>query len=89
MVLYILSVENFQNYILTHSCLPIAGRLFYIVRKISWTQDLRVAYRQQFAPLPYQLYMSPIQMQNPILTSLHADHVVTKKIMHTGDHLIS
>ena len=29
MVIYILSVDNCQNYILTHSCLPIAGRLFY------------------------------------------------------------
>ena len=28
MVTYILCVENCQNYILMHSCLPIAGRLF-------------------------------------------------------------
>ena len=28
MVTYILCVENCQNYIWTHSCLPIAGRLF-------------------------------------------------------------
>ena len=28
MVTYILCVENCQNYILTHSCLPIQGRLF-------------------------------------------------------------
>ena len=33
MVIYILCVENCHNYILTHSCLPIAGRLFYNVRK--------------------------------------------------------
>ena len=33
MVIYILCVENCQNYILTHSCLPIAGRLFCNVRK--------------------------------------------------------
>ena len=33
MVTYILCVENCQRYILTHSCLPIAGRLFYNVRK--------------------------------------------------------
>ena len=32
MVIYILFVENCQNYILTHSCLPIAGRMFYYVR---------------------------------------------------------
>ena len=36
MVICILCVENFQNYIWTHSCLPIAGRLFYIVRKFHW-----------------------------------------------------
>ena len=30
---YILCVENLQNYISTHSCLPIAGRLFQNVRK--------------------------------------------------------
>ena len=29
---YILYVENCQSYILTHSCLPIAGRLFYNVK---------------------------------------------------------
>ena len=28
MVTYILCVENCQNYILMHSCLPILGRLF-------------------------------------------------------------
>ena len=33
MVTYILCVENCQSYILTHSSLPIAGRLFYNVRK--------------------------------------------------------
>ena len=33
MMTYILYVENCQSYILTHSCLPIAGRLFYNVRK--------------------------------------------------------
>ena len=27
-LMYILCVENCQNYILTHSCLPIPGRLF-------------------------------------------------------------
>ena len=32
MLTYILCVENCQNNILTHSCLPIAGTLFYIVR---------------------------------------------------------
>ena len=32
MVIYILCVENCQNYILTHSCLPFAERLFYNVR---------------------------------------------------------
>ena len=32
MVTYILCVENCQNNILTHSCLPIAGTLFYNVR---------------------------------------------------------
>ena len=34
MVIYILCVENCQNYISTHRCLPIAGRLFYNVRKL-------------------------------------------------------
>ena len=34
MVIYTLCVENCQNYILTHSCLPIAGRLYYNVRKL-------------------------------------------------------
>ena len=33
MVISILCVANCQNYILTHSCLPIAGRLFYNVKK--------------------------------------------------------
>ena len=33
MVTYILCVENCQNFILTHSCLPIAGKLFYNVKK--------------------------------------------------------
>ena len=33
MVTYILCMENCQSYILTHSCLPIAGRLFYNVTK--------------------------------------------------------
>ena len=33
MVIYILCVENCQNYISTHSCLSIEGRLFYNVRK--------------------------------------------------------
>ena len=31
MVIYILSVENCQNYISLHSCLPITRRLFFIV----------------------------------------------------------
>ena len=31
LVIYILCVENCQNYIVTHSCLPIAGRQFYNV----------------------------------------------------------
>ena len=34
MVMYILCVKNCQNYISTHSCLPIAGRLFNIVIKL-------------------------------------------------------
>ena len=34
MVMYILCVKNCQNYILTHSCLPIAEILFYNVRKM-------------------------------------------------------
>ena len=34
MVIYILCVENFQNKMLTHSCLPISGRLFFNVRKL-------------------------------------------------------
>ena len=34
MVINILFVENCQNYILTHRCLPIAGSLFYNVRKL-------------------------------------------------------
>ena len=33
MVMYILYIENRQHYISTQSCLPIAGRLFYNVRK--------------------------------------------------------
>ena len=32
-VTYFWCVENCQCYILTHSCLSIAGRLFYIVKK--------------------------------------------------------
>ena len=34
MVTYILCVENCQNYILTHSCLPIPGRLLKNVKTI-------------------------------------------------------
>ena len=34
MVMYILCVKNYQNYISEHSCLPIVGRLFYNVRKL-------------------------------------------------------
>ena len=33
MMTHILCVENCQSYILTHSFLPIAGRLFYNMRK--------------------------------------------------------
>ena len=33
MMTYMLCVENCQSYMMTQSCLPIAGRLFYIVRK--------------------------------------------------------
>ena len=33
MVIYILCVENCQNSISAHSCLPMAGRLFFNVRK--------------------------------------------------------
>ena len=36
MLIYNSCVENYQNYILTHSCLPITGRLFYNVRKLHW-----------------------------------------------------
>ena len=32
-VMYVLCVENCQNYLLTHSCLLIVGRPFYNVRK--------------------------------------------------------
>ena len=34
MVIYILCVENCQNYISMHSCLPFAGRLFYNVSRL-------------------------------------------------------
>ena len=34
MVIYILCVENCQNYIWVHRCLPILGRLLYNVRKL-------------------------------------------------------
>ena len=34
MVIYILYVENCQNNIWAQSCLPIAGRLFFNVRKL-------------------------------------------------------
>ena len=30
--IYILCVENYQNYMLTQSCVPIGGRLLYNVR---------------------------------------------------------
>ena len=33
-VINILCVDICQNYILTHSCLPMAGRLFYYTRKL-------------------------------------------------------
>ena len=35
-------VEKSQNHILMHSCLPIPGRPCQNVRKLQWTQDLRV-----------------------------------------------
>ena len=52
-VTYILCVENCQNQILTHSCLPISGRPFQNVKKTSWTQDLRVKHMYK-AVLDYE-----------------------------------
>ena len=38
MLIYILCLENCQNYISMHSCLPIVGRLFYNMRKLHWSR---------------------------------------------------
>ena len=37
-VAYILCVKNYQSYICSHSCLPIAGILFYNGRTIHWSR---------------------------------------------------
>ena len=39
MVMYILCVKNCPNYIWTHSCLTIAGRLFYNVTQFHWPRS--------------------------------------------------
>ena len=51
MMTYILCVENCQNYILIHSCLPIAGRLFQDVWKFHGHRITECNIQDYFQPM--------------------------------------
>ena len=60
MMTYMLRVENCQSNILSHSCLPIAGRLFYNVRKFHrptiWECTLGILGAEKHGPVFFMTY---------------------------------